>query len=341
MRHICSAFALSAALAFAAPLAAEVVTIGKLPAKVVPEQVATLSFPTKGMVSDIVADTSQRIEKGTVIGIIDKEKTAEAKEDLELQIAKERYVKNDEMRKLQLQRQKLAFYLNLTPGERKYATDAKPEEGSGATLEEIDERIELLKKELSTVERRLRNEFNNKHENNTLRMPFTGRVQYHFPMPEEPDKPFEYAQGGLRPFASVCDDSAFYITISINDTDLSLLPEERFSAYVSLPSGKQLRGVFAFRRVEKTNSGNDMLVYFFKLPQEDHEIAYNMLGSNANAILLYSAEDDAQTVSKKTLLAHPAAAECEDWKQLVAKAYPGYAVVIITERDVLIRKQTP
>ena len=334
-----SVMTLCAGLALAGQLRAELVTIGKMPAKIVPEQVAQLSFQGKGLVSDIVPDTSHRLEKGTVVGIMDKEKMVEAQEDMELQITRDRLTRRDEVRKLKLQRKKLSFYLNLTPAERKYAKDMQPEDEGEISLEEIDERIALLQRELNTMERRKRAEFDSKHEQNTLRMPFTGRLQYHFPMPEEPDKPFEYAQGGLRPFASVCDDSAFYITVNINDTDLSLLPEDRFSAYINMPSGKQLRGSYAFRRVEKNNGGSDMLVYFFKLPQEDHETAYNMLGSNANAVLLYSAEEDVKAIPKIRLLTHPAAPECEDWRQLVDKAYPGHVVVIITERDVLIRQQ--
>lgn len=336
LRTVC---AFCVAIGAALPLGAEIVTIGKFPAKIVPEQVATLSFQGKGLVTDIVYDVSNRLEKGTVVGIMDKEKMMEAKEDIELQIARDRFTKRDEMRKIKLQRQKLSFYLNLSPAERKYAKDMRPEEGEDSSLEEIDERMALLSKELSTMERRKRMEYETKYEQNTLRMPFDGRLQYHFPMPEEPGQPFEYAQGGLRPFATVCDDSAFYITLNISDTDLSLLPEERFSVQINMPTGEQLRGVYAFRRVEKNNNGGDMLVYFFKLPEEAHETAYNMLGSNANAILLYSTEDDVQAVSKLSLLTHPAAPECEDWRQLVAQAYPGSSVVIVTERDVLIRKQ--
>lgn len=327
------------ALAAAGALHADVVTIGKMPAKIVPEQVATLNFQSKGLVSDIVPDVSHRIEKGTVIGIMDKEKLEEMREDMELQLTRERLTKRDEVRKLKLQRKRLSFYLNLSPAEKKYAKDLRPVDDSEDSLEDIDERISLLEKELSTMERRKRAEFNVKHEQNTLHMPFSGRLQYHFPRPKEPDKPFEYAQGGLRPFATACDDSAFYITINISDTDLSLLPEERFSAYISLPSGQQLNGVYAFRRVEKSNNGSDMLVYFFKLPPESHETAYNMLGSNANAYLLYSSEPDVQTIPKARLLAHPAAPECEDWKQLIAKVYPDSVIVIITERDILIRKK--
>lgn len=320
-------------------LRAALVTIGKMPAKIVPEQVAQLSFSNRGLVTDIVPDTSHRLAKGTVVGIMDKEKMDEAKEDMELQITRDRLTKRDEVRKLKLQRKKLSFYQGLSPAERKYAKDMMTEEESDISLSEIDERISLLQKELSTMERRKRSEYDAKHEQNTLRMPFDGRLQYHFPMPEDPTKPFEYAQGGLRPFASVCDDSAFYITINIAHSDLSMLPEERFSAHIDLPSGKQLRGTFAFRRVEKNNGGGDMLVYFFKLPEEEHETAYNLLGSNANATLIYSTEEDVKTIPKIQLLTHPAASECEDWSQLVAKAYPGHVIIAVTEKDVLIRQQ--
>lgn len=334
-----SAPLLLAVCALAAPLHAGVVNLGKYHAKITPEQVATLSFQGRGLVSDVVPDVSQRIEKGAIVGILDKEKMAEAEEDMELQLMRERLTKRDEVRKLKLQRERLSFYMKLSPAERKYATDMRPQEGEESSLEDIDERIALLEKELSLVERRRRAEFNKQHENNTLRMPFTGRLQYHVPIPEDTTRPFEYTQGGMRPFASVCDDSAFYITISISDTEVGLLPAEQLSAQINFPSGDTLRGVFSFRRVEKNNSGHDMLVYFFKLPQEDHATAYNMLGSNAEASLLYSTDENMQAIPKMQLLTHPAAPKCEDWKQLVNEALPGYTVVIVTEREVLVRKQ--
>lgn len=341
MRFLSPSFLACLVGALCATASADIVTIGKYSAKIVPEQVAVLSFQTKGIVSDLLVDTSHRIEKGTVVAILEKEKTAEAREDMELQISRERLTKRDEMRKLEAQRDKLKFYLSLSEQERVYAKDFKAEnteDNSPAALKDIDERISLLKRELSTMERRKRAEFETKHEQNTLRMPFTGRLQYNITLPEDPSQPFEFAQGGARAFATVCDDSAFYITLNITDTDLGLLPEENFSAFVNLPEGKQLRGSFAFRRVEKANNGGDMLVYFFKIPAEDHATAFNMLGSNATATLQYSAGEGAERISKISLLAHPAAPECEDWKQLVSIAYPGSVLILVAERDLLIRK---
>lgn len=332
---------LLAALA-ACPLGAEVITVGKYPAKIVPEQVASLNFPNKGEVTDLMYNTSERLQKDTVIGILEKKKTAEAREDMELQLTRERLTKNDEIRKLQGQREKLKFYLSLSPAERAYASDLKPdgdEKISPSALKDIDERIGLIRKELRTLERRKRAEFEAKYEANTLRMPFTGRLQYHVTLPEQGEPLLLTQNETLRSFATVCDDSAFYITLNISNTDLTLLPEERFSANVELPGGRVLTGVFSHRRVEKSGSNGDMLVYFFKIPEELHPHAFNMLGSNAMATLLYSAEEGMMRVPKMQLLAHPSAPECESWKQLVSEVYPGYVIVVITERDILIRKK--
>lgn len=333
---LCAIYLATAALS---PLQAALVRIGKMQAKIVPEQVATLTFSAKGLVTDLVLDTSRTLEKGMVVGIMDKEKTEEDREELELQIARERINKRDEIRKLQAQREKLKFYSTLSASEKRYAKDAMSDELSTDSEADINEKISLLQRELSTMERRKRADFDLKHDQNTLRMPFTGRLQYNFTLPEDPTKPFEYAQGAMRPFATVCDDSAFYITLNINDTDLTLLPDERFSVCISLPSGEQINGAFAHRRVEKSNNGGDLLVYFFKIPRENHETAYAMLGSNPNAVLYYSVEDDVQIIPKSTLLSHPEASVCESWRELVSKVYPDSIVVIVTEREVLIRKQ--
>ncbi len=324
-------------------LLAETVAVGKYDAKIVPEQVATLTFQNKGVVSDLYTDVSHRVEKGSVIAVMDKEKTEQEREDLELQIRRERLTKKDEIRKLELQREKLKFYLSLSEGERNYARDLKPEEGGEASIEsvaDINERIEINKLELNTMERRKRLDFDTKHESLILRMPFTGRVQYHFSMPEHPEIPFEYAQNSGVPFATICDDSSFYITVSISDTDLCLMPPETFSASVRLPGDKQLPGVYDHRRVERNGSRGDMLVFFFKIAEEYRDTAFQMLGSVTTATLFYTTEKDCKRVSKAELLTNPAAPDCEDWHQLARLAYPDHEVMLVTERDVILRQKS-
>lgn len=329
------AFLLSVMLC--APGVAEQVSLGIQPAKIVPEQVAVLTLSERGSVTDF-ADPSTRLEQGAVIARVNKAKLAQEQEDMELQLARERINKKDELRKLEAEKRRIQFYLNLTEAERKYAgdlvspTDPAPTHES---LKDIDERMDLLQRELSTIARRKRADWEAKVENNTLKMPFTGRLQYNVNLPQDKTKPFENT-GMVQAFATACDDSAYYITIAMGRGELTQLPPENFQAEVSLPGNRKLVGTYAFRRVERANTGGDMLVYFFKLPQEDHETAHSMMGSNARAKLFYEAGTGVQRVRKATLAAHPEAARCENWEELVAVAHPGYHVVIIAERDIII-----
>ncbi len=316
---------------------AEQVTIGTYPAKIVPEQVAVLTLAERGVVTDL-ADPGARLEQGAVVAIVNKEKLEQEREDLELQLARERISKKDEIRKLEAEKRRIQFYLNLTESERKYASDFAAADGavpSHESLADVAERMELLQRELNTMERRKRAEWEAKNEKNTLKMPFTGRLQYNITLPQDKSKPFENT-GMLQTFATVCDDSAYYITLGINRSELTQLPPENFCAEVKLPANRRLVGTFAFHRVERANSGGDMLVYFFKLAAADHATAHAMLGSNARATLKYEAGEGVKRVSKAELAAHPQAAQCENWEELVAAARPGYHIVIIAERDIII-----
>ncbi len=324
-------------------LAADVIDLGKYPAKIVPEQVAVLNLPERGQVTDI--PRVNRLKKGDTVAIVNRDQTADEREDMELALERERLNTRDEIRKLEAQHKQVSFYLNLTEGERKYATDIAGQEGGPPTreaLRDIDDRLSLAKRNLSSMERRKRAEFERTHENLTLRMPFDGRIQYHVTLPENPDTPYEHTGANVQNFATVCDDSAFYITVSISGSELSTLPEHAFSAYVDLPEGKRISGTYAFRRVERSNSGSDILAYYFRLPKADHELAYNMLGSNSQATLLFDAGSDTKRVTKAELSRHPEAEQCESWRELVGRAYPDYNIVLITAREIVLRrKQVP
>ncbi len=325
------------ALLALAPVAAEPVLVGKFPAKVVPEQLSVFTLPERGEVTDMVPEG--RVEAGAVVAVLNKQRTQEEREDMEFQLSKERLACRDELRKLQQQRQDLEFYLNLSDRERRYASANLPAGMSPTpeSLQDIDERISLATYELNTMEKRRRDKFERDNESRTLRMPFSGRLQYNITLPEDLSAPMEIS-GMVQTFATACDDSAFYITISVTRSDLSLLPPEKFRVSIALPEGKELLGHYDRRRVERSPSGADMLVFFFRLAPEDAETAFRMLGSHATASLFYEAEETVERVSKAQLAAHPAAAECEDWAELVERVYPGARMVFVAEGDVVIRK---
>ncbi len=320
---------------------AEPVPIGTYPAKVVPEQLSVFTLPERGELTDIV-DTTQRLEKGTVFAVVNKEQTEQEREDMELQIMRDRLTKKDELRKLRAQREKLLFYLHLSADERKFSRETFEEgrEPNEESVRDIDERITLVERELTTLERRRKTEFDRKHDRLTLRMPFTGRLQYNVILPEDTGKPFELV-GTVQTFATACDDSAFYVTVPMAQSDLTLLPEQNFSVRIPLPEGRFLEATYAFRRVERAHSGGDMLVYFFRLPQEKADLAFSMMGSNVRARLYYEVSGQVRRVSKTTLATHPEAARCESWADLVELAYPGSVVVVAAENDIIIRQPAP
>ena len=316
---------------------AQPVPVGSFPAKIVPEQATTLPLE-RGTVSDL-ADASRRLKRGDVIARVNVEKTEREREEMELQISKEKISKRDELRKLEAQRSKLRFYLDsLSEDERKFAKDMGGEDmqPSKEALADIEERISLLQRELDRMPQRKREDFERAHEALTIKMPYDGRLQYNITLPEDTTKPFEYTASGSQPFASVCDDSAFYITINLNQTELTQLPPEQFSAEVALPDGKKLCGTFHHRRVEH-NGSTDMLVYFFRLQPQDHETAYAMLGSNAKAAISFETGEGVRIESKARLLNRPEAAESENWEELVQRMFPDYNIVLIADRDIVLR----
>ncbi|MDO4221853.1 MAG: hypothetical protein Q4C88_07025 [Akkermansia sp.] len=329
----------SLAAVFLLPLqaGAQPVPVGSFPAKIVPEQATTLPLE-RGTVSDL-ADASRRLKRGDVVARVNVEKTEREREEMELQISKEKLAKRDELRKLESQRSKLHFYLNsLSDEERKFAKDMGGEDmqPSKEALADIEERISLLQREMDRMPQRKREEFERAHESMTVKMPYDGRLQYNITLPEDREKPFEYTASGSQPFATVCDDSAFYITINLNQTELTQLPPEQFSAEVALPDGKKLCGTFHHRRVEH-NGSTDMLVYFFRLQPQDHETAYTMLGGNAKAAITFETGEDVRIESKAKLLNRPEAAESENWEELVQRMFPDYNIVLIAERDIVLR----
>lgn len=321
-----------------ASVQAEPVQVATLPAKIVPEQAATLNFEN-GIVTRL-ASTETRLETGTIIAVLNEERTAQEREEMELKIAREEMRLRDELRKLENQRSKVEFFLKLSPRERRYAGSAGAEDmpPTEESLRDIADRVALLKREMESSPRLMKQEFERTHAKFTLKMPFGGRLQYHFTLPKDPGQPFELLNLPGRPFASVCDDSAFYITINLSKAELTQLPESNFCVSIDLPEGKILTGSFSHRRVEQNSSGNgDMLVYYFRVPEADKETAYNMLGSHAKARLIYDAGENVQYVSKLELISHPEAAECENWEQLVARLYPEHHLILIGERNIIIR----
>lgn len=323
-------------LALICPLAAwagESIFVGQYPSKIVPKQIQLLNLPEKSIISDISAPG--RLAKDAVIARLNAEKIAEEKVDLELKILRDRITKTDALRDLEKKQRELKFYVSLSAKEREFETtiykadDIPPEQA----IKDLDARIDLAQKELERAEYTMRKDFAEKEKNSVLIMPFAGRLQYHVTLPDDTSVPFECIP--VQQFATLCDDSAFYITIGITQTDLTQLPAEQFSVTIDLPAGKQLKGCYEYRRVER-NGNLDMLVYYFRIPQADAETAFDMLGTTGKAKLYFESSGSIQRVSKAELSMNPHAENAEDWADLIKMVYPDHHILLEADKDVLI-----
>lgn len=313
--------------------AGEPVFVGQFPSKIVPKQIQLLNLPEKSVISDLAH--AGKLKKDSVIARLNADEIAEEKVDLELKILRDKITKTDALRDLEKKKRELEFYLSLNSKEREYETalyksdDVPPEQA----IKDLEDRIDLAKKELERSAYTMRRDFEKKEKNSVLIMPFDGRLQYHITLPDDISIPFECTP--IQQFATLCDDDAFYITIGITQTDLTQLPAEQFSVTIALPAGKELKGTYEFRRVER-NGNSDMLVYYFRVPADDHETAFDMIGTTGKARLYFEGAGEITRLSKAQLSIDPRAQNAEDWSDLIEQVYPDYNILLEADKDILI-----
>ncbi len=295
-------------------------------------------MPADGVVANWLPDAG-RVKKDAVFATINEEEIALERKELNLKLFKERVTKEEELSKLERQREEVKFYTSLNKEQRKYAGEPPlAAQGGERALQSIENKIELLNKELSIMEEKPRMDFRKKEEKYILRMPFDGKLQYQFSFPRDGSNNIFLDSGSA--IATACDDSAYYITIAIADPELTNLPPEKLAVEVALGDGTSLKGAFAFKRVEKNNStGGDLLAYFFRLPKEQHEQAHAIIGSNCMARLYYRATEDVIFLNKVKLASTPEGRMCSTWQELLQKLHPDYELVVNGETELIVRKK--
>ncbi len=304
-------------------------------AKIAPERIRVYLMPSDGEVANWLPDPG-RVKKDTIIATVNEEEVELERKELEVKLLKERIAKEEELLKLERQRDEVKFYASLSKEERKYAGEAP--NGGEKALKSIEDKIKLINKELEMHGEKPRLDFRKKEEKYILRMPFDGRLQYQFSFPQD-DSVTTYLDSGT-PIATVCDDSAYYITIAIADPDLTNLPPETLSLRVQLGDGTALNGVFAFKRVEKNGStGGDLLAYFFRLPKEQHDKAHDIIGSNCMARLYYTPRGEVVFLNKMKLASTPEGSKCSTWQELLSILYPDWELVVNGETELIVRKK--
>lgn len=305
-------------------------------AKIVPERIRSFSMPADGTVGNWIPDEG-RIRKDTIIATVNEDEIEMERRDLEVKILKDRIAKEDELAKLEKQLDEIRHYSSAYSAEEREYASKKPETDE-RVVKSVKDRIELTKKELALVEDKPRLDFRKKEEKYILRMPFEGKLQYQFSFPRDNSVSL-YLEAGSA-IATVCDDSAYYITVSITDPDLTRLAPEALSLAVPMSDGSSLQGTFAFKRVEKSTSGSgDMLAYFFRLSPKDHERAHAMLGSNCMARLYYSPAEEVFYINRIRLASRPEGKNCSSWQELLEKVHPELELIVSGEKELIVRKK--
>lgn len=304
-------------------------------AKIVPERIRSFVMPADGIVSNWIPEEG-RIPKDTIIATVNEDEIELERRDLEVKILKDRIAKEEELSKLEKQLDEIRHYSGYSREEKEYV--GKRPDGSERVVKSVKDKIELTRKELALVEEKPRLDFRRKEEKYILRMPFEGKLQYQFSFPRDNSVSLYLDVGSA--IATVCDDSAYYITIAITDPDLTRLPPETLSLAVPMSDGSSLQGTFAFKRVEKNTSGSgDLLAYFFRLSPKDHERAHAMLGSNCTARLYYTPSEEVFYLNRIRLASSPEGKKCSSWQELLEKVHPDLELIVSGETELIVRKK--
>lgn len=198
----------------------------------------------------------------------------------------------------------------------------------------LERKITMLRENARLSNERLRNAFEKKRKLREITMPFDGRIQYHFAMPEDGQT---VLVGTNNPVVTIADDSVLYVVVNMTDPALSRLDASRLSVLLEMGGGRTLTAPWSHSKVQKGDRGETM-VYYFTVPETMRGRVWPQVGANLVAHLRYRAEAEDVYVSKAELAREAGERRFESWEELLAALRPGYAVVFNGETHLCIKK---
>ncbi len=295
--------------------------ISRSQAKLVPENHYTFTMPEGGEVEGWLAEV-RTAHKGEVLLRINPKQLARDEADLHLRLERDRLTMEENLVELERQREELVFLLGLSRKQRQYLQKDSPKVDA-KSLRMIDSKIALEKKRVESERQNALEAFEEKKKRYVVTMPFDGRFQYHFVLPQHVEEPVMRASSD--PVVSVVDDSRMYIAVVMFDPDLIHIAPERLKARVHAGGGDVLEGSFAWQRVEKGRE-EPVLTYFFRLDDTRREEAARMIGANCVASLVYKVDGPFLYKHKLDLIVQAMKSDYHSWEELVARLYPGYRI---------------
>lgn len=318
-------------------LSAESHYISRYAAAVVPQQMLTVPLSEPGVV-EFCHKGEGCVEKGTLLVRVNAAELALEEAELKNQQRQNKTTAEESLLKLRRQKEELEFIMAQPAGRRQFMEARFKTQADERALALLNEQIAVQEERVRISNEKLQQAFDKKKETREVRMPFSGRVQFHINPPAGEERTMPVAQTG--PLLTAVDDGQLYVAVTPQEAEVVKLPPERLLLKLDLGGGKFLEAAWHHKKVEQRNR-QETLVYYFALAEPDRAQAWEMVGANTVAELHYLAAEgeDLLYLHKHELTREAGERSFESWEELVAALRPGYEIVFTGETHICLRKK--
>ncbi len=310
--------------------------ISRHPAKVVPRRLLPITPDMAGEV-EVIHRAEGWVKKDTLLLRINPEELALDEQELHQQMERNNLAAETEILQLVRQKEELEFISKLPPERRMYVVQHLKAEVDKRAFDLLERKIAVTRENALISNERLQKAFEKKRKLREIAMPFDGRIQYHFAMPEEGQTALV---GTNNPVVTIADDSMLYVVVNMTDPALSRLDASRLSVLLEMGGGRTLIAPWSHSKVQKGDRGETMM-YYFTVPDKMRGRVWSQVGANLVAHLRYRAEADDIYVSKAELAQEAGERRFESWEELLAALRPGYAIVFNGETHLCLKRTKP
>ena len=317
--------------------AADTHYISRYAAAVVPQQMLTVPLSESGVV-EFCHKGEGCVEKGTLLVRVNAAELALEEAELKNQQRQNKATAEESLLKLRRQKEELEFIMAQPAGRRQFMEARFKTQADERALALLNEQIAVQEERVRISNEKLQQAFDKKKETREVRMPFSGRVQFHINPPAGEERTMPVAQTG--PLLTAVDDGQLYVAVTPQEAEVVKLPPERLLLKLDLGGGKFLEAAWHHKKVEQRNR-QETLVYYFALAEPDRAQAWEMVGANTVAELHYLAAEgeDLLYLHKHELTREAGERSFESWEELVAALRPGYEIVFTGETHICLRKK--
>lgn len=301
-------------------------------AKVLPKAMLVLPAESAGEL-EVCHFGGKNVPAGTLLARLNPGVLQLEEEEFRQQVERNNLDAEGNILKLRRELEELDFITGLDAAQRPFVEERLKVKADARARDLLERRIASIEEQTRIANGKLRFAYERTRSLRELRMPYPGVVQYHIPLPEKEGMCVPVAASA--PILTVADDSVIYIALALPDPGLAKLDATRFS--VSLPKGGgNICAPYAFRRVEKQGQ-NEQTVYYFAVPQQQKEAAWEMVGANLVAELFYRSESGWKYEAKADLAREAGLQSFSTWSELLAELRPGYTLVFCGETHLCLK----